>query len=138
MDKGTGVGRLLLSVLGGLGAGFLVMFIFQMITPSVELAYLSYAGVAETAEYPEALSASFLMKAYYVASWSITVFMPALLATWISRHHRRLTGLVCGGVFFVILLVNPELIREQLATYLAFVVFGAIALVLPAKLFKAV
>jgi len=128
--------RNIFALVAGLLIGVLIMFAFQMITPFLEIHYLKVSGITEPTDYLDALKGSFLLNAFYVFSWVTTVFLTAYCSAKLSKENLRSNSIICGGIFYLIFLVNPEMIETNILLYVSYVILGAIGLLLPAVLLK--
>ena len=120
----------------GVLIGLALMFVFQYMTLLIEINLLDSTNFTEIEEYKAALNSNAYLAVFYVLSWSSTVLGAGFCAALISKNHKLGTSLFSGGIFYLLLLYNPETIQANLMVYVSFVIFGAISLLIPGVLLK--
>ena len=120
----------------GLIVGLVLMFAFQLISVYVEMLYVQKLLPIAEEDLAQTLQGSFFLNCYYLASWLVTILLPAYVTANLSRSDSHVFPLICGGIFYLILLVNPELIKANVYLYLIFVLLGALAVLFPAGYMK--
>ena len=115
----------------GLIAGLAAMFIYQVITPFLEIQYLKMFFLDSNVENIQLLQDSALINGFYLVSLITTILIASYVTLKFSSNKSVIFPLISGGIFYLVLLVNPVLIETNIVLYILFVVLGALAVLLP-------
>lgn len=113
----------------GLVVGALLLLLFQLVGPFVEIYAIERAAEAGVESYEDVLGDSTVYVSYFLAANFLIVFCSSYSAGILSRHKKHLYSLICGSVFIALILFNRELFTASALLYGASIILGIGAMI---------
>ncbi len=108
----------------GLVVGALLLLLFQLVGPFVEIYVIEHAVEAGAEGYKGVVRNSFIYVLYFLAANFIIVFCSSYSAGVLSKHKKHLYALICGSVFLAFILFNRDLFAASGVLYGASILLG--------------
>jgi hypothetical protein len=126
----SGVKRLneLKGLFAGLALGVLLLLLFQVVGPFVEIYVMEHAAEGGAENYESVIGNSFIYISYFLAANFVIVFCSSYLAAVLSKQKKRFYSLISGSIFLAFILFNGELLASNAVLYGGSILLGVCAM----------
>jgi hypothetical protein len=116
-------------LLAGLALGALLLLLFQIAGPFVEIYVIQHAAEGAVENYESVIRNSFIYISYFLAANFVIVFCSSYFAAVLSKQKKHFYSLICGSVFLAFILFNGELLASSAVLYGGSILLGVCAMV---------
>ena len=101
----------------GLVVGTLLLLLFQLVGPFVEIYVIEHAVQPSVENYERVVRSNFIYFFYFLVANFVIVFCSSYSAAAWSKHKKHLYSLICGSVFLAFILFDRKLFAASSVLY---------------------